>query len=249
MQPQIRTLEQQVSSTTNLVPCFLPKTGVIFSRFSMRVLRFLLAVCLFAFLSGVVVLAQSSGSATSAPVWLFRSPSNVPTPRSYVTMTYDAVSQKVILFGGYNGRSYLNRTWTYDGTTWRRVFTPLAPSPRANAQMAYDQVSRKVVLFGGYNGTSYLRDTWLWDGATSKWTQAAPAHSPPAVTGPMLFTDPNGKVDEFGGYDGSRYQGTMWRWTGTDWRRLQLPMLPYARSSAAVGFNPLLNQVVMFGGL
>jgi hypothetical protein len=26
-------------------------------------------------------------------------------------------------------------------------------------------------------------------------------------------------------------------------------MVPYARSSAAVGFNPLLNQVVLFGGL
>ncbi len=36
---------------------------------------------------------------------------------------------------------------------------------------------------------------------------------------------------------------------GADWNQLQLPMVPCARSSAGVGFNPLLNQVVMFGGL
>lgn len=197
----------------------------------MRISGPLFALCLFSFFNGDVGLAQSISSAlpeidadisaqktnisaTSSPVWLYRNPSNVPSPRSYIAIAYDAVRQQVILFGGYSGSSYLNGTVVYDGTAWRKVFTPVAPSPRVNAQMAYDEME-KVVLFGGYNGTSHL-NTWLWDGSTSKWTQATPVHSPAAVTGPMLFTDPNGKVDEFGGYDGNRYQGTVWRWTGTE---------------------------------
>jgi hypothetical protein len=65
----------------------------------------------------------------------------------------------------------------------------------------------------------------------------------------MLFTGPKGGVNEFGGFDGNLYQGTMWRWKGTDWIKLHPAMVPYARSSAAVGLDTLLNQVVMFGGL
>src|SRR5256885_10447558 len=100
--------------------------------------------------------------------------------------------------------------------------------------MAYDAITQKVVLFGGYNGTKYLGDTWLWDGKTSRWTRATPTHSPRAVTSPMLFTDPNGRVDVYGGFDGRFYQSSMWQWTGSDWNQLSLPMVPYARASAAV---------------
>lgn len=164
-------------------------------------------------------------------------------------MTYDRASQKIVLFGGFDGRGYLNDTWTFDGTTWARIVTPTAPSPRANVQMAYDIRTRKVVLFGGYDGRKDLGDTWLWDGLSSTWTQAAPAHSPKAVTGPMLFTDLNGRVDEFGGFDGNLYQSTMYRWSGSDWRQLHPATVPYARSSAAVGVNRVIKQIVMFGGL
>ena len=78
--------------------------------------------------------------------------------------------------------------------------------------MAYDRRTHKAVLFGGYNGRQDLGDTWLWDGTTSTWTQVTPGHSPTAVTGPMVFTDPNGRVDEFGGFDGQLYEGRMWQW-------------------------------------
>lgn len=181
--------------------------------------------------------------------WIQLSPTRSPTPRGYLAMTYDAASGKVIAFGGFNRNGYLNDTWSFDGTTWTRVNTAIAPTPRANAQMAYDRPTHKVVLFGGYDGTQYLGDTWLWDGNASTWTRATPAHSPTAVTGPMVFPDPTGRVDEFGGFDGHFYQLGMWQWRGTGWARLHPAMVPYARSSAAVGANTFANQVVMFGGL
>jgi Galactose oxidase, central domain/Kelch motif len=119
------------------------------------------------------------------------SPSTPPSPRSYLAMTYDAVSGKIIMFGGYDGSTYLNDTWTFDGVSWTRAVTRISPPPRANAQMAYDSVTRKVVLFGGYNGTNYLGDTWLWDDSTLQWRPARPVHSPAAVTGPMLLIGNN----------------------------------------------------------
>ncbi|MEO5717232.1 MAG: kelch repeat-containing protein [Chthoniobacterales bacterium] len=203
------------------------------------------------FVTGFSLLLFAFASAKadqSSLTWNALSPTTSPEARSYLAMTYDSVSKKVLLFGGFSGSGYLNDTWTFDGTNWTKVETAISPSARANAQMAYDRRTRKVVLFGGFNGRD-LGDTWLWDGATSSWTQATPLHSPKAVTGPMLFTDADGRVDEFGGFDGNLYQGTMWRWNDTDWLQVNAPSLPYARSSAAAGVNPRTKQAVIFGGL
>ena len=202
---------------------------------------------------GYCVIAWIVSSATAAgprsPSWVQLSPATSPPPRSYLAMTYDPAGGKVIMFGGFDGTGYLNDTWTFDGTSWTHVQTPVSPPARAASQMAYDAITQKVVLFGGYNGTRYLGDTWLWDGKTSRWARATPAHHPTAVTSPMLFTDPNGRVDVYGGFDGHFYQYSMWQWIGSDWHRLSLVMLPYARSSAAVGVNGLTGEVVLFGGL
>ena len=193
--------------------------------------------------------ASAAATPFSLPDWVELSPNDSPPARSYLAMTYDPVSGKTVAFGGFDGTGYLNDTWSFDGTTWTHIATQSAPPARAAAQMTYDSVAHKVVLFGGYNETNYLGDTWLWDGSTLQWTQATPAHHPPAVTGPMLFPDPNGKADVFGGYDGHFYQLTMWQWNGSDWTQLSPPTVPFARSSAAVATNTSTGQVVMFGGL
>ena len=199
------------------------------------------------FLSLLALVGVNANDSTLT--WTELSPAVSPSARSYPAMTYDASSRKVLLFGGFGGSGYLNDTWTFDGTTWTKVDTALAPSARTNAQMAYDRHTHQVVLFGGYDGRNDLGDTWLWDGRTSTWTQAAPANAPKAVTGPMVFTDLDGRADLFGGFDGNLYQDVMWRWTGSNWRQVRLSMLPYARSSAAVGVNYVTKQIVMFGGL
>ncbi len=213
-------------------------------RYFSRVFVILLCCC------GTVVFGSTS--TTAAPDsfgWVQLSPPNSPPARSYLAMTYDAASGKIIVFGGFDGTGYLNDTWTFDGIRWTRVIASPSPPARAAAEMAYDSVTQKVVLFGGYNGTSYLGDTWLWDGAASHWTPVRTVHRPRAVTGPMLFPDPNGHVDLLGGFDGHFYQYSMWQWNGSDWTQLSPPMLPYARASAAVATNTCTGQVVLFGGL
>src|SRR6266404_7164011 len=135
-------------------------------------------------------IAFGSAASIDAPDtanWVHFAPAKSPPARSYLAMTYDAASRKVIVFGGFDGTTYLNDTWTFDGISWTQVAVSPSPAVRANAQMAYDSVTHKVVLFGGYNGTNYLGDTWLWDGTRSRWTPVRTVHRPRAVTGPMLF--------------------------------------------------------------
>jgi len=164
-------------------------------------------------------------------------------------MVYDPVSQKTVLFGGYNGSTWVNDTWTFNGTKWKHIKTAVAPPARAAAGATFDAKLQQVVLFGGFNG-QYLNDTWFWNGATSTWTQAVPTHQPKAVTLPMLFPDPlTGSADIFGGYDGRFYQSTSYRWVNGDWHKLHPKQSPSARAAAVFGTDPVLKRTVMFGGL
>lgn len=205
----------------------------------------ILVCCCSAFVMGSVASTGVSDAAT----WIQLSPAVSPPARSYLAMTYDPVSRKIIVFGGFDGNGYLNDTWTFDGITWTEIATDSPPPARAAAQMAYDSVTHRVVLFGGFDGTNYLGDTWLWDGRRLQWTRARTTQRPTPVTSPMLFPDPNGSVDLFGGFDGHFYQLTMWQWSGSDWTQLFPTTVPSARASAAAATNPRTGQVVLFGGL
>ena len=47
---------------------------------------------------------------------------------------YDPVSHKVVIFGGYDSNSYLQETWTYNGSAWTLEspqVSPPAPPDRA----------------------------------------------------------------------------------------------------------------------
>jgi hypothetical protein len=181
--------------------------------------------------------------------WQQAQPPTKPPRFAAMASAFDPVSNKLLLFGGYDAQKYLADTWAFDGVTWAKLVTPVAPSARAAASMAFDSVTQTVVLFGGYNG-AYLGDTWIWNGASGTWSPASPATSPKAVTGPMLFTDPmNGHAIVYGGYDGMFYQLTTYRWTGSNWQQLQPATPPWARAAAAVALDPVHHNVVLFGGL
>src|SRR3954469_11005809 len=76
--------------------------------------------------------ASVAATPFGSPDWVELSPKNSPPARSYLAMTYDAVSGKTIAFGGFDGTGYLNDTWSFDGTTWTQIATPYAP-PASNA--------------------------------------------------------------------------------------------------------------------
>src|SRR5437763_11418812 len=63
----------------------------------------------------------SAAAATPSITWSSLYPAGMPTRRSYLAMAYDGSSQKIVLFGGYNGHRYLDDTWLFDGRRWRKV--------------------------------------------------------------------------------------------------------------------------------
>jgi hypothetical protein len=79
-----------------------------------------------------------------------------------------------VLFGGYNGSTYLNDLWAYDLTlqSWTQLTTTgTAPTIRAGMSCGLFGVSNNFfAIFGGYNGSTYLTDVHVCNLNTLVWT-------------------------------------------------------------------------------
>jgi hypothetical protein len=201
----------------------------------------------------ITLLAGGAGVAGAQSAnWVQLSTAHSPSGRYYPAMAYDPVSRLLLLFGGMTASGTVNDTWLFDGSDWAQVQTPTAPGSRYGAAMQFDRVIKKMVLFGGTNSAhTFLSDTWLWDGASRTWTQATPAHHPPALLGAAAFTDPSGgHVSIFGGQLSSGGDvSTTYRWMGTDWKQLIPASSPTQRAFPALALDHDRNIVVLFGGL
>jgi hypothetical protein len=199
--------------------------------------------------------------------WTLVSPSNPgPSARAGASLVYDSTnSGRLILFGGFDGLSYHNDTWSLSLKTgtwkWSQLAPATSPSTRAYAA-AGTNPSGGDLLFGGYNGTGVLGDTWQWNGfsggATGNWSLATyqnPAPSARQLATIGYFNNPAGGTGSglalFGGVTGAVGAGTLqsdsWIWNGTTWSLLPTSTTPSARYGAA-GATDTNNGVLMFGG-
>jgi len=193
--------------------------------------------------------------------WIWRNgwtqlfPATSPAPRQGPGMAFDAAAGNVVLFGGVTSSgSYLNDTWTWDGTTWTEQFPPVSPPGRQfdTQGMAYDASTQRVLLFGGLDGPpgNYkpFGDTWTWDGLARTWTRNLPASSP-SPRRAMMSADAGGTVILFGGDDGvATYYNDTWIWDGSNWTEQSPASAPSARGLSTMAYDAGLGSVVLFGG-
>ncbi len=133
----------------------------------------------------------------------------------------------VVLFGGEDGTSPRDDTWTWDGARWtRRDVNPHPPVGVNPAKMA--TLGRTAVLFGADGST------WVWDG--TRWDVKAPLHAPPIARIYSMTTQGN-HIVLFSDL------GELWTWDGADWTSVaSFPKYPdRPRPGCLVGSG---NQVV-----
>ncbi|MGI8552554.1 MAG: Kelch repeat-containing protein [Dehalococcoidia bacterium] len=190
--------------------------------------------------------------------------SSSPTARQYAGSAFNAATGTTVLFGGQDSRgNFLSDTWTWNGSVWTAVCgtqgTPsCGPVARIRMGMTYDTAANTVVLFGGEgtpctsNGCTTLCDTWTWSGST--WVQQAPSVSPPArFEASMAYDAATSSVVLFGGNSActstscTRLDDT-WTWNGTIWAQQTPSSSPPARQDAAMSYDAVHSQVVLFGG-
>lgn len=209
-------------------------------------------------IAACVLAACASLSAVSQavipnPSWVQLFPTTSPSGRDFAAAAFDAAHGVTVLFGGFNlSAGSLGDTWTFDGKNWTQQFPAHSPSARHAAVMVYDSARGRCMLFGGTDSNfNLLGDTWIWDGAD--WTQLTPAHSPAARANAMMaFDSIQGQAVLFGGYVAGNYPNLngydTWTWDGTDWIQQFPAHNPSPRQGAAMAFDPINDQMVLFGG-
>ena len=165
-------------------------------------------------------------------VWWYGIPGislvGVSNSRFDMQVTYDAVRQQTVLYGGVTCGApvpgdncpivYMSDTWTWGGTTWTQRNPPTTPGNRQLGLFAFDPGNQTSILFGGVepdpSGNSPwigVNDTWSWDGTT--WTQLSPTTSPGLLFSAMMASHPpSGTVVLFGGLQDSpgRFVSDTW---------------------------------------
>ena len=172
--------------------------------------------------SGHVVLFGGLTTTHDSDMWTWdgsvwrQVPRTSPWPQGRLghSLTCDTERDRLILFGGSNGVTYLGDTWEWDGGSWALVASQ-GPAARARSVVVYDAARRRTTLYGGYSLIgSILNDTWEWNGAT--WAVRLPPSAPPARGGSSVTYDSGRRtVVLFGGWTGSTDVAETWEYATT----------------------------------
>ncbi len=181
--------------------------------------------------------------------WQQAHPSTMPEVVG-ASMAYDATRRQLILFGGGvpNGHvvTYMNTTWTWDGTTWSQRAPAVAPAPRTGAAMTYDSARQQVILYGGYAQDGIFNDLWTWNGIT--WQQQHPAQMPPErQQGNLVYDEATQQAILFAGlnWDGAQHLSDTWAWNGTTWTQVDGQNAPATTPESAT-YDPDQQEIVVY---
>lgn len=189
-----------------------------------------------------------------------------PAGRRSAAIAYDAVSQYVVLFGGYYQGTFFGDTWAYKSGAWTELWAPTSspgtcqppaggtsvscPSPRGLAGMTYDAKDGYVLLFGGVGTGGYLSDTWSFQ--LGKWSQIAPSTPPSARELPAMTYDAEDQyVVLFGGDDGAGSAAVLddtYKFAGGQWTQLAPTQSPPPLTAVTMANDPSYGYVVLYGG-
>jgi hypothetical protein len=179
---------------------------------------------------------------------LLASGGSAPPGRIGGMLTYDAVRDVVVLFGGNGASGDLDDTWELADATWTQVTPVQKPPARAFGGLVYDAANMRSVLFGGIRTPGgAAADVWTYDGAT--WAPLATTNAPsPRSHMSVAYDAGRGTVVVFGGRNDPVLYDDTWELRGTTWSPLGDVTSPSARSDAALAYDARRSQLVLFGG-
>jgi hypothetical protein len=171
-----------------------------------------------------------------------------PPARRWPALAWDPGRQRVVLFGGRDGKgrdgASLADCWEWDGRAWTAV--PGGPPGRDHFTMTWDARRGALVLFGGWDGKAVRGDTWTRD-AQGRWTLASGAGPAPRAAHGAAWDEGAGRVVLYGGRSLGTFFDDTWLWDGRTWRR---PLVdgPGRRSFQGMAWDPATRRVVLVGG-
>ncbi len=143
-----------------------------------------------------------------------------PDARTAFGVAFSDVDEDTLLFGGTNAAAPLLDGWTFDGTTWSRVFD--GPEARSGHGMTYDASRAAVLLFGGTatDGTPLFDRIWQW--SSGAWSSRVPAGPGPQSRDQvaLVYFDALERTLLYGGLGEGAVDDQVWAWDGAAWSTL-----------------------------
>lgn len=135
------------------------------------------------------------------------------------------------------------------GENWAQL-SPTTLSEREHATIAFDSVKSQLIVFGGDNSVGVLNDTWMFDG--TKWSRLTTQQTSRSRTSAALVYNPDtATFILFGGDTHTVPNGLLndtWSFDGKGWTQLQPQHQPPARYDAAMAYDPVNHEIVLYGG-
>ncbi len=175
-----------------------------------------------------------------------------PSGRNGHTMVYDSLSDRFILFGGWDGR-LSNETWAYDldNNQWTRMQGFNGPSARQGHLSVYDSRADRVLLYGGDVGGTASPETWAYSYQADTWTNMSPPLSPPpGLSGAMAYDAESGRAILFG----APFRGASETWaydlSANHWTNMTAgeAQRPSPRWGHAMAYDSRADRIILFGG-
>lgn len=194
--------------------------------------------------------------------WAQQTPAAQPettsgNPRFGTPLTYDAESDRMIIFAGGSPWHMYADTWAYDANTatWELMAPASNPSPRAMYATAYDVESDRVLLWGGFTGTDENDvQMWAYDYNTDSW-EALPNRD-----GPQQHAERHGMayvpdLDKTVVYSGMLEEGGVlpaetwyYDYNTNTWTEVAVDTSPPALAMYGMAFDAATGNVVLYGG-
>jgi N-acetylneuraminic acid mutarotase len=169
-------------------------------------------------------------------------------------------SSRLCLFGGYNGRQWLNDLWVFDLASKRWTCIQESSDPTNGAESASKVPSRrfgyvsvvhrnKFILFGGFDGSSWLNDMWEFSFETKEWKCVQARGQLPSARSCPAWVQDDSHVYIIGGYDGMERKADFFACNllTYEWREMPSRGTPpsprYFHSCCLFG-----NKIIVYGG-
>ncbi len=186
--------------------------------------------------------------------WLALTTTNAATARYHHSAVWDTVNLIMVVWGGYDGSSYLNSGGRYNPAlnTWDATALDTTGAPTARFRHTGVWTGTRMVVWGGQNASSAFNTGGSYNPTTNVWTATTTTSAPSARYGhTAIINTASSLMQVWGGYTGSAYvdSGGLYNYGTDSWTAMTTTSPPTARAFHSAVWDTTSLVMRVWGGV